>query len=115
MSLVRPDGRPILPAAAFQRHIAVDNTQQTIFIQVMLCGPGQFRQDEYNNILNGRFHEYLPAELRGPVSNMVNNGFKVKPISVDFGAANKDYYLLQYRTLEVVNDGNKSPIPFIKQ
>ena len=115
-TLTKPDGTPIMSPAMYQRHIICDTFHKCIFIQVKLHGPGLHNIDEWIDITAGRWHDLVPKELRQVLQDLVINGFQVLPMHADFGAANKDYYILQYRKLETVTrEENNTQIPFIKK
>ena len=78
----------------FRRHIVVDNLNKTIYIEVQTDLNYYPKTHEYNAIVNGLYHRYLPADLLKQLTDAVNNGYQVKPV-LCMGLFDNDYYVLQ--------------------
>ncbi len=77
-----------------QRHIVIDESTKTIFIQVMTTITGKLRMWEYENIKRNEYIQYIPPDNRIGVANMVNNGYTIKAFAGK-GFENKEYYIMQ--------------------
>lgn len=95
---VQQSANPEEHPGVLKRHIIIDNDNHVVYIQVMQAVNGNHIRREWDDIKQGRYHQYLPAEARAPVAEQVNNGYRVCPVKMD-GQTNRDFYILQLTEL----------------
>lgn len=81
-----------------KRHIVIDNDNKVVYIQVMRAFGGTPISKEWNDINEGRYYLYLPADARDSIIREVRNGYKVIPVVFE-GHTNRDFYMLQINQL----------------
>lgn len=84
---------------AYRRHIVVDNINKVVYIEVQHSFKGHPKLQEYQDIKNGNWSPYVPAEMRDQFRDIIGNGYRLTPM-LNQGGKNEQYYIIQVVSIE---------------